>query len=871
MNEPATGLLVGLARTTLLVAAAAVIVQILLWATRSSSPKARRVCWFLVLVQGWLWLRMPVAVPYYDPPPELPPAAALPSEPLPVSSLTMEEEGAGGWDSAQPAPSDSPSEHSLRSTPATQSPGFQHAAVPSHLDWARANWPLLLAAVWLAGMGVSAGRWLVRYVRFVRSLPRGRTAEEAWVRQWHDLLAAEGVRLAIPLRMTSTVGPMLCRLPTRWELLVPIDLWRGLTPERRLAVLRHELAHLKRHDAWKSLAARLLALPHWFNPASWWAVRKFDEAAEWACDRSAAGADHEQAVGYARTLLQLGAPSPPRLACGPAAQGRGLSVRVRRLLSPGTGEDSVMKRLFLITIALGLLFVCLLRFDLVAKEADATPEGTVAAVDEVAVNESKEPGGGPGSGAGVEVSGLSVGGGPKTVQPAVSSAPPSAKTETTTRPMAASDYAELVGETDGAAGSPGRGKVPLRSLRYDGKSFEEWRREWTTELKPERRAEAVTAFAAFGANGYGEEAAEAILEVMRQLEMSSDDAGFDEPAYNRGALTGNKLIKHCAKAAFLPYGRDFRIPPQDAVKVLVRELKTGGRNGRLFAIFALQNIGGFGLSDAIPALREAFQNDDDATVRCHAYVALVSLGQYVGPAAVGPPAEMPPSTLRELIETAEPDALRSLLGALVPHSGSRKGSVFQEKRDKEKSEDVRYVAGYPGRYRVPSRSRPPRELRPEAEPIVEVLVEALEGEREAIRREAIYALTRIGLKSRGVVPGLVRAFERGPASDRRAIFSALEDLARVKREPQPNMYIEEKEEYDLSAIQGEEAIPRLIQSLDPSDPQDVWLLGTIYLRFGPAAEEVKPILEKAAEDEDERVRHTAKSVLEAVSARERKP
>ena len=70
MNELSTSLLVGLARTTLLLAAAAVIVQVLLWATRSSSPKAHRICWALVLVQGWLWLRLPVAVPYYEAAPE---------------------------------------------------------------------------------------------------------------------------------------------------------------------------------------------------------------------------------------------------------------------------------------------------------------------------------------------------------------------------------------------------------------------------------------------------------------------------------------------------------------------------------------------------------------------------------------------------------------------------------------------------------------------------------------------------------------------------------------------------------------------------------------------------------------------------------
>ena len=851
MSAPATSVLVGLARTTLLVAAAAVIVQLLLWATRSSSPKARRVCWLLVLVQGWLWLRVPVTVPYYEP------AGAMPSEPRLVGGEM------GGWGRAQRAPSASEigsdrralagrgpdrtlaPQHgpaarrtaqyvgpgaSLGSTPATQRPGSQRAVAPSLVQWAwaRANWPLLLAAVWLAGIVVSAGRWLVRYVLFVWGLPRGRTAEEAWVGQWQDLLAAEGVRRAIPLRITSTVGPVLCRLPSRWELLVPIDLWRSLTPQRRLAVLRHELAHLERGDAWKSLAVRLLALPHWFNPAAWWAVRRFDEAAEWACDRHAAGADHEQAVGYARTLVQLGAPSTPHPACGPAAQGRGLAVRVRRLLSPGTKEDSVMKRLFLIAMALGLVVVCLLRFDLVAREAEATPEGTVLLADQPIADEAEESGGGPGSAVEVESSGLSVGGGPKGGQPAGSPDRLASKLGRAS--------AELIPDAEGRA--------PLRTLCYDGKGFEEWRREWKHELKPERRAEAVNAFAAFGANGYGKEAAEAILEVMRTLKMNASDARFSETSLREGRYTGTMLVKMSAVRAFLRGRPDYRIPPEDALKVLSRELKEGNRNGRLFAIFALRNMDREAV-DAIPAVRAAFENDEDPTVRCCAYVALARLAVATGP-EFGSELEMPPSALRELLKGAKLDALHELLTTLVPSSGWP----------------------YPLLHESPNKRRV-LELRPGGEAIVEVLVEGLQSEDEATRRETISALTRLGIQARDVVPqlvpGLVRAFEKGPASDRRAICDALGQLARVPPQPQPNMYFQGKAEYDPAAIQGAETIPRLIQALDPRSLDDLSLMHEIYGRFGPAAEVVKAILQKAADDEDEQVRDTAKSLLEAIS------
>src|SRR5262249_13173540 len=52
------------------------------------------------------------------------------------------------------------------------------------------------------------------------------------------------------------------------------------------------------------------------------------------------------------------------------------------------------------------------------------------------------------------------------------------------------------------------------SLTYGSKTFAEWLLVLTTDLKPEVRAEAIRALSAFGANAYGKEAAEAIVEVM---------------------------------------------------------------------------------------------------------------------------------------------------------------------------------------------------------------------------------------------------------------------------------------------------------------------------------------------------------------------
>jgi hypothetical protein len=155
-------------------------------------------------------------------------------------------------------------------------------------------------------------------------------------------------------------------------LVVPEALWQRLAPAGRLSILRHELAHFQRGDLGKSTIIRLLALPHWFNPLAWLAVRRFDEAAEWACDEVAKGADLEGCRAYAKALLQLDAACGPRPSYHAAVSGRGLLARVQRLLSPQVKEDSLMKKTTILAVALSLALVCLVRLDLVAKEPTAT-------------------------------------------------------------------------------------------------------------------------------------------------------------------------------------------------------------------------------------------------------------------------------------------------------------------------------------------------------------------------------------------------------------------------------------------------------------------------------------------------------------------
>ena len=318
---------VALIRTTLAASAAALAAWALLAWLRIDSPRIHRTAWLLVIAQGWLFVPLTIEIETSSPPSATKRAAGL----VPAGiheEEAIEFENGSQWGRGPFATVGLPPMESRQSQ-----------KVPDPL-------PLAIAA-WLLGASLIVVIAAYRYMRVLRTLPLGAPPDEpTWQAEWRSALAAAKLRRrqTVDLRITASLGPLLHWAPWSYLILVPRELWSALASPERQAILRHELAHLRRRDLWKSLAIRVLSLPQWFNPLVWFAVRRFDEAAEWACD-DAAAATNAGRLTFAASLLQsaeyAAAPFP---ASAPAARGV-LTRRIHRLVSPRFKEESKMKLL----------------------------------------------------------------------------------------------------------------------------------------------------------------------------------------------------------------------------------------------------------------------------------------------------------------------------------------------------------------------------------------------------------------------------------------------------------------------------------------------------------------------------------------------
>ena len=287
--------------------------------------------------------------------------------------------------------------------------GERIAESPTHwlsIDWASVDWLYLLAAIWMVVVVVMTTTLAWRYTQLLRLVDQLDEAPCEWRRPWHSLLkqssrykflgGRKSVVLSSEMLVSDSVGPLLVRRLRGNVLIVPRDFWSQLSEEQRRGVMLHELAHLQRGDIWRQLIARGIVVLHWFNPLAWWAMRQYEMATECACDQRVSQQGRKAAAGFASALVQLVQwhgdqqisptqhfPVATRDLGFQAMAAPPLSTRVSRLLNSSETSDSMIKRFFLVAIAIALVATSAVQVRLsTAQETEASKSQQLRVLDD---------------------------------------------------------------------------------------------------------------------------------------------------------------------------------------------------------------------------------------------------------------------------------------------------------------------------------------------------------------------------------------------------------------------------------------------------------------------------------------------------------
>lgn len=338
-------------RITLALSVTYGIISFLLNATNSSS-RTRVIVWMFSLVQCWMLVSFVVEVPWYEPTVSV------------TGPVVVAAEGLS-WESNMPRDPTS-------------------ASLPEavSVDW----WPVLQAAmvaVWLGGISFL----VVKYVREFRRLRKavslfpsvaGSNLEQAdcWITELGTVVKELEIVVPIDFRFSEDVGPLVCRVNGSYVVVTPVEYWQRASRHERVAILRHELSHIRRCDPWLMLCARILVLPQWFNPVSWLALRQLDESIEMACDDDVLALPQACKLEYAKAIVSLLEFKNRHLQFSLAADGPPVQQRIQRIVQPKGAEMKFARMLGLLSLFVISLF-CLFRMELVAQE----PSVVVAKAD----------------------------------------------------------------------------------------------------------------------------------------------------------------------------------------------------------------------------------------------------------------------------------------------------------------------------------------------------------------------------------------------------------------------------------------------------------------------------------------------------------
>jgi beta-lactamase regulating signal transducer with metallopeptidase domain len=157
---------------------------------------------------------------------------------------------------------------------------------------------------WILGAAIILARYIIGTLLMMRVAIKGDRVEDG---DWLVLAQRTARELGITRPVTMIWGDNVS-VPITWGVLYPMILLpksaQEWPAERRRFVLVHEMAHVKRFDAFTQLLAQITAAIFWFSPFVWIAEWRMRVEREHACDDTVIQHGTEPAL-YADELLQM--------------------------------------------------------------------------------------------------------------------------------------------------------------------------------------------------------------------------------------------------------------------------------------------------------------------------------------------------------------------------------------------------------------------------------------------------------------------------------------------------------------------------------------------------------------------------------------
>lgn len=255
--------------------------------------------------------------------------------------------------------------------------------------------PIILFGIWGTGAVVAVLLQLISYFVSLSKLRDLRPLKGKFRREWNELLSEYGIgRGKVRVYVSGKYGPWLVRTFRGCRIIVPGKLWEETNSRHRAGILRHELSHYRHGDPQKSFFLRIVASLHWFNPVGWFAIRKFEEAAEWRCDAEAFARSEKGAADFAETLLAFRDTVPLaglyRVAF--VTKGRKLINRLERLIELQQNKgDSKMKKGLLILAACTIFGLGLFELKLTARPGAPNEDSVQPTAEPIDASVRAEP------------------------------------------------------------------------------------------------------------------------------------------------------------------------------------------------------------------------------------------------------------------------------------------------------------------------------------------------------------------------------------------------------------------------------------------------------------------------------------------------